>query len=71
MSGQRLRRSVPRLALTQTEAAEALGMSVDAFEEHVKPNVDYVFAGSRKFYPVEGLQRWLNDEAIRGGRRVA
>jgi hypothetical protein len=71
MSARRLRRDVPRLALNQTEAAEALGMSVDAFEEHVKPRVPCVYAGSRRLYPVSGLQAWLAEESVHGGRRVA
>lgn len=65
------RREVPRLALNQQEAAEALGMSVDSFAEHVKPNVPCVLVGSRRLYPVVELQRWLNAERVLGGRRVA
>jgi hypothetical protein len=29
------RRPLPRVALTRTEAADSLGMSVDSFERHV------------------------------------
>lgn len=66
-----LAREVPRLALNQQEAAEALGLSVDTFTEHVRPHVAYVLAGSRKLYPVTELQHWLNRERTTGGRRVA
>lgn len=67
----RLHRTVPRLALNQQEAAAALGVSVDHFERHVKPELSYVMAGSRRLYPVAELQRWLDGEAIQHGRRVA
>jgi len=65
------RREIPRLALNQQEAAEALGMSVDSFAEHVKPSVACVLVGSRRLYPVTELQSWLNKERVRGGRRAA
>lgn len=70
-SQKRITRHVPRLALNQTEAAQALGMSVDAFEQHVKPCVACVYAGSRRLYPVAGLERWLAEESVRAGRRAA
>jgi hypothetical protein len=64
----RMKRQVPRLALNQQEAAEALGLSVDAFEVHVRPYVSYVLAGSRRLYAVNELQRWLDAERLKGGR---
>jgi hypothetical protein len=67
----RARRDVPRLALNQQEAAESLGMSVDHFERHVKHELPVVYSGSLKLYPLAGLQRWLSDNALRRGRRVA
>lgn len=70
-SRKRTARHVPRLALNQTEAAQALGMSVDAFEQHVKPCVACVYAGSRRLYPVASLERWLTEESVQAGRRAA
>lgn len=70
-TSKRTGREVPRLAFNQTEAAEALGLSVDAFEQHVKPCVSCVYAGSRRLYPVAALQEWLADGSVQGGRRVA
>lgn len=70
-ASKRTSRDVPCLALNQIEAAEALGVSVDAFEQHVKPKIRCVFAGSRKLYPVRALEQWLEEEAVRDGRRVA
>jgi hypothetical protein len=61
---------VPRLALTQEEAAESLGMSVTAFVQHVKMELPVVFVGSMRRYPVWGLQDWMRENATRGGRRL-
>ena len=71
MSGKRIRREVPRLAFNQEEAAEALGISVDHFERHVKADLPVVYSGSRRLYPRTALEHWLERQAIRGGRRVA
>jgi hypothetical protein len=68
---KRVERGVPRLALNQQEAAESLGMSVDHFERHVKNELPVVYCGSLKLYPLTGLQRWLAENALRRGRRVA
>jgi len=66
-----VRREVPRLALNQQEAAESLGVSVDHFERHVKPHVEYVLLGSRRLYSVRELQRFLEHESLKAGRRAA
>jgi hypothetical protein len=71
MSSGRRRRTVPRLAFNQQEAAEALGISVDHFERHVKADLPVVYAGSLKLYPRTGLERWLEAQATRRSRRVA
>lgn len=64
-------RLVPTLALNQEEAAAALGMSVDCFVEHVKPELPVVHAGRRRIYNVAALQAWLDRTQTRGGRRAA
>jgi hypothetical protein len=61
---------VPRLAFNQQEAAEALGVSVDHFERHVKPELAVVYSGSRKLYTRTVLERWLEQHTIRRGQRV-
>lgn len=68
---KRPRRPVPRLAFNQQEAAEALGISVDHFDRHVKAGLPVVYAGSLRLYPRAALERWLSDHESRGGRRVA
>lgn len=55
--------SVPRLALSKAEAAEALGVSVDFFEQHVMPELRVVRRGRRRLIPVRELERWLGENA--------
>ena len=71
VSARRTRREVPRLAFNQQEAAEALGISVDHFERHVKADLPVVYSGSLRLYPLAGLHRWLADNALHRGRRVS
>jgi hypothetical protein len=60
----------PRLALSQQEAAQALGMSVNAFVEYVQSELPVVYVGSMRRYPVEGIAEWLARNSSRGGRRI-
>src|SRR4051794_16685478 len=55
--------AVPRLALTKAEAAEALGVSVDFFEDHVMLELRIVRRGRRRLIPVAELVRWLESSA--------
>ena len=57
------RPAVPRLALSVTEACEALGVSWDFWREHVEPNVRVVRRGRRKLVATSELERWLEHEA--------
>jgi len=70
VASKRVRRRVPRLAFNQQEAAEALGISVDHFERHVKADLPVVYSGALRLYPRSALERWLEQHAV-GGRRVA
>ena len=56
---------LPRLALSKVEAASALGVSVDFFDQHVMPELRVVRRGRRRLIPVTELQRWLSDSAYR------
>jgi hypothetical protein len=64
----KLKREVPRLALTRVEAAYALGISPDAFDDHVRPFVRAVYIGGGgdkraiKLWPVKELQRWCDEQ---------
>ena len=52
-----------RLALAPAEAASALGVSRDFFDEHVLPDLRVVRRGRRRLVPVRELERWLDREA--------
>lgn len=54
-----------RLALTRTEAAESLGMSLDSFERHVQDEIRLIRRGRMRLVPVTELQQWLEREAER------
>jgi excisionase family DNA binding protein len=54
-----------RLALSKAEAAAALGVSVDFFEDHVMHELRIVRLGRRRLIPVDELVRWLDQNASR------
>jgi hypothetical protein len=54
---------IPRLALTQKEAAESLGLSLSSFRRHVMPHVRCVRRGSLRIFPATELQRFLDESA--------
>lgn len=62
MSG---RRHVPRLALTRSEAAEALGVGITTFKTKIAPELRVVRQGKVRLYPVRDLERWLDENAER------
>lgn len=61
----RARQPTPRLALSKTEAAQALGVSVDFLEDHVLADLRVVRVGRRRLIPVAELERWLAEHAER------
>lgn len=56
---------VPRLALSKLEAAEALGVGPDFFDEHIAPELRIVRRGRRRLIAVTELERWLAANAER------
>jgi excisionase family DNA binding protein len=56
-------RIIPRLALSPAEAAEALGVSRDFFDEHIAPELRIARRGRRKLIPIRELERWLAQES--------
>ena len=56
-------RRIERLALSKSEAAEALGVSVDFLEDHVLHELRIVRRGRRRLIPVRELERWLDESA--------
>jgi hypothetical protein len=59
-SGMRL-----RLALTRTEAAEAIGMSLDSFERYVQSDLRLIRRGRIRLVPVGELERWVVENSER------
>ena len=57
--------SVPRLALTRAEAAEALGVGLTTFKTRIAPELRVVREGKVRLYPVSELERWLTERAER------
>jgi excisionase family DNA binding protein len=57
--------TVPRLALSKSEAADALGVSVDFLEEHVLHELKIVRRGRSRLIPLKELQRWIDINAHR------
>jgi hypothetical protein len=56
-------RPVPRVALTRSEAAASLGMSLDSFERYVQPHVRIVRKGSLRLVPTTEVDRWVDENA--------
>jgi excisionase family DNA binding protein len=56
-------RTFPRLALTRSEAARSLGMSLDSFERHVQSQIRLVRRGKLRLVPIAELERWLEANA--------
>lgn len=54
-----------KLALTPVEAAEALGVSRDFFDQHILPELRVVRRGRRRLIPMRELERWLDEQAVR------
>ncbi len=64
MSRPRIEVAVPALALRRAEAAAALGVSLETFDQHIRPTLAAVSAGSVVLYPVVELQRFLTENAM-------
>jgi excisionase family DNA binding protein len=56
-------RNVPRLALSIGEAAEALSVSRDFFDQHVRHELRLIRRGRKVLVPVRELERWLEQNA--------
>jgi excisionase family DNA binding protein len=54
---------IPRLALSPAQAAEALSVSRDFFDEHIRHELRVVRRGRKILVPVRELERWLERNA--------
>jgi hypothetical protein len=57
--------AVPRVTLRPQEAADALGFSRDFFDDHVAPELAWIFRGRLKVVAVRELERWAAESAAR------
>lgn len=61
-----MREGIPRLALlVPVEASEAIGVSPDYFDEHVRPELRLIRRGRKVLVSVRELERWLEASAAR------
>ena len=51
-------RTVPVVALRPDEAAFALGVSRDWFDQNVKPEVPHIRRGKLTLFSVKALEKW-------------
>lgn len=56
---------ISRLALSPTEVAEALGVSLDFYVEHIAYELRVVRRGSKRLVAVAEVERWLRESASR------
>jgi excisionase family DNA binding protein len=59
--------TVPRIAMSKQEAARALGVSIDFFDEHIVRDLRMVRVGRRRLVPIAELERWLDTHADLAG----
>ncbi len=60
---RKLTTSIPRIALTPPEAAAAIGVGPDFFDENVAPELRLIRRGRKRLVPVTELERWVTESA--------
>jgi hypothetical protein len=55
--------SIPRIALTPSEAAAAIGVGPDFFDANVAPELRLIRRGRKRLVPVTELERWIAENA--------
>jgi hypothetical protein len=60
---KKLPASIPRIALTPSEAAAAIGVGPDFFDENVAPQLRLVRRGRKRLVPVRELERWVAESS--------
>jgi hypothetical protein len=56
---------IPRIALTPAEAAAAIGVGPDFFDQNVAPELRMIRRGRKRLVPVAELERWTAESAER------
>ena len=54
---------IPRIALTPSEAAAAIGVGPDFFDANVAPQLRLIRRGRKRLVPVTELERWVVENA--------
>lgn len=54
--------AVPAIALRRAQAAAALGVSVDVFDQHIRDDLPTVRISGVVTYPVAGLEQWVQQQ---------
>lgn len=60
---KKLPASIPRIALTPAEAAAAIGVGPDFFDQNVAPHLRLIRRGRKRLVPVAELERWVAGNA--------
>jgi hypothetical protein len=60
---KKLPASIPRIALTPPEAAAAIGVGPDFFDQNVAPELRLIRRGRKRLVPVHELERWISENA--------
>lgn len=55
--------SVPRFALTPSEAAASLGVGVDFFDANIAPELRIIRRGRKRLIPTSELERWATENS--------
>ena len=56
---------IPRVALTPAEAAAALGVGPDFFNDEIRPDLQLIRRGRKVLVPVAELERWVSENVER------
>jgi hypothetical protein len=62
---KKLPASIPRIALPPPEAAAAIGVGPDFFDQNVAPELRMIRRGRKRLVPVAELERWTAENAER------
>jgi hypothetical protein len=65
MVARKLAAPIPRVALTPAEAAAALGVGPDFFNDEIRPDLQLIRRGRKVLVPIAELERWVSENAER------
>jgi hypothetical protein len=60
---KKLPASIPRIALTPSEAAAAIGVGPDFFDANVAPQLRLIRRGRKRLIPVHELEQWVAENS--------